>query len=435
MKHKFRASFHDFHLDSHSGLSHKKFGEIKLPTKELSMLVTLVQNAGNLVSKEALVQTVWGDYTASDSSIARCISSLRSCLKAAVPQSDSLIQMVYGKGYKFVGKVTSSASFLCEESFMVLINTSPDFILFKDCDGRWLHANTAALRAFDLTARDWQNKTDTELADLLPAPYRIALNNCSNSDLIAWQQATPSKSFETVYLTDGTEHHYDVVKFPLFNSDGSRNVLIIFGRDITDLLHARKQHEHSQQELNHRLASMQSAAYNDPLTQLPNRTLLQDHFQQALAAAHRHNTRLAVLFLDVDHFKSVNDQFGHAVGDQLLQQIAQRLCKCVRAVDTVSRIGGDEFVVVLTELHQLETAGQVAEKILQTIAQPMIIQSLTLQVTISIGVAVFPNDGEDFGSLLGMADLFMYQAKNQGKNTYRFSTAWHDNDMQHDFQI
>ena len=314
MKRKFRASFNDFHIDSSTGLHHTASGDLKLPAKELAVLATLIQNAGKLVLKEEIVRAVWGDYSASDSSIARCISSIKSYLRKASPQADACIEMIYGRGYRFVGNVTSSAFFLCEESFAKLINTSPDFILFKDDEGRWVYANTAALQAFDLNEREWHNKTDAQLAEFLPTRYRTTLANCAQSDLTAWQQKTPSKSSEIVPLADGSQRNYDMIKLPLFHPDGSRNILIVFGRDISDLLHAIDERNHTQQEFEQRLASIQFLAYHDSLTQLPNRTLLKDRFQQARASARRRNKLLAVLFLDLDGFKSINDQFGRRSG-------------------------------------------------------------------------------------------------------------------------
>lgn len=240
MKRKFQAGFHGFHVDSSSGVLHKTAGEIKLQRKELAVLIELLLNSGKLVTKEQLIQSVWGGAPTSDSSIARCISGIKSKLALADEGIHRLFSTIYGKGYKFTGILHSSANFLCEESFSVLINASPDFILFKDSAGRWLTANHAALQMFALEGREWQGKTDAEIADMLPQPYHIPLEYCTESDNAAWQNRQPTRSFESVLLSDHSRHDFDVVKTPLFNDDGSRNLLIIFGHDVTELLKARE---------------------------------------------------------------------------------------------------------------------------------------------------------------------------------------------------
>ena len=163
-------------------------------------------------------------------------------------------------------------------------------------------------------------------------------------------------------------------------------------------------------------------AYHDPLTRLPNRLLLEDRFKQALAAAVRENTRLAVLFIDLDKFKQINDSLGHAAGDQLLQVVAQRLEHSVREVDTVCRIGGDEFVVLLTGLATIDAVTHIAEKILAQISKQFTVGEDNVTSTLSIGISLYPDNGQDLDTLLRMADASMYHAKNCGRNTYRFFT-------------
>ena len=156
-------------------------------------------------------------------------------------------------------------------------------------------------------------------------------------------------------------------------------------------------------------------AHHDSLTGLPNRLQLQLQLEHGVAYARRHDSLLAVLFVDIDHFKSINDTLGHDAGDQVLVQFAQRLRQCVREVDTVARQGGDEFIVLLTELHNGADAQQVAEKIMRTIAEPFTINDAPLEVAASIGVAVYPDDDEDIEALIEKADLAMYAAKQRGK--------------------
>ena len=163
-------------------------------------------------------------------------------------------------------------------------------------------------------------------------------------------------------------------------------------------------------------------AHHDPLTGLPNRILLQDRLQQALARAARYRQLVAVVLLDLDRFKTINDSLGHTVGDRLLQDFAQRLNQLIREGDTVSRRGGDEFVIVLTDLRRPEDAAQLAEQILGALAQPFASDGYDLASGASIGISLFPTDGQDAETLLRNADLAMYRAKEHGRNNFQFFT-------------
>lgn len=163
-------------------------------------------------------------------------------------------------------------------------------------------------------------------------------------------------------------------------------------------------------------------AHHDALTGLPNRSLLLDRLDQALAQAQRNKQRVAIMFLDLDRFKSINDTLGHHIGDLLLKHVADRLRESVRAVDTVSRLGGDEFVVVLHELQQPDDAKRVAQKILNSLATSVDLEGHTLYATPSIGISLYPDDGVEAYALMKNADTAMYHAKEAGRNTYQFFT-------------
>jgi diguanylate cyclase (GGDEF)-like protein/PAS domain S-box-containing protein len=165
---------------------------------------------------------------------------------------------------------------------------------------------------------------------------------------------------------------------------------------------------------------MSYLAQHDFLTGLPNRLLLTDRLTQAIASARRHRTALAVLFLDVDHFKHINDSLGHAAGDQLLKSIAERLAACVRSSDTVSRQGGDEFVILLSEVARAEDAAFTADKILAAVSRPHRIGHQDLNVTVSVGIGVYPDDGADGETLLKNADLALFHAKAHGRSNHQF---------------
>jgi diguanylate cyclase (GGDEF)-like protein len=166
----------------------------------------------------------------------------------------------------------------------------------------------------------------------------------------------------------------------------------------------------------HATLQMSFKAERDFLTGLPNRALLSDRLAQSIALAQRHRKRVALLYLDLDNFKDVNDSLGHSVGDQLLQSAAKRLEACVRHSDTVSRHGGDEFVVLLSEVEAAQDAARAAEKLIKAMAEPHLIGEHRLNVTLSIGISIYPEDGD---AVLTNADVAMYHAKRGGRNNYR----------------
>ena len=163
-------------------------------------------------------------------------------------------------------------------------------------------------------------------------------------------------------------------------------------------------------------------ADHDALTGLPNRRILEDRLTQALALSYRNRKQTAAMFIDLDRFKTINDSLGHAVGDHLLQEVAQRLVRQLRVGDTVCRIGGDEFVVVLPEIVRGADAAQVAQKIIETLSEPIELEGRDITVTPSIGISVFPEDGSDAETLIRNADAAMYHAKEMGRSNYQFFT-------------
>jgi diguanylate cyclase (GGDEF)-like protein len=164
-------------------------------------------------------------------------------------------------------------------------------------------------------------------------------------------------------------------------------------------------------------------AYYDDLTSLPNRRLLQNRCQQALAHSLRHETGMALLFLDLDNFKPINDSLGHEAGDEVLRAVAGRLTACLREGDTLSRLGGDEFVVLLLNITGEKQVSSVAQKIIDITSEPVSMNGRNMQVGCSIGIAIFPKDGADYSSLLKNADAAMYRAKENGRNNFQFHTG------------
>jgi diguanylate cyclase (GGDEF)-like protein len=171
---------------------------------------------------------------------------------------------------------------------------------------------------------------------------------------------------------------------------------------------------------------LESMALQDPLTGLANRRLLSERLWMAIAHARRHRSHMAVLYMDLDGFKEVNDTLGHAAGDQLLKIVAERLVGAVREEDTVARIGGDEFMIALWEVADVSDAANVASKLVELIAEPYEIDGHTATVTTSAGASIYPTHGQDVDSLMKSADSALYEAKQAGKNQYRLAAAVRD---------
>ncbi len=223
---------------------------------------------------------------------------------------------------------------------------------------------------------------------------------------------------ETSYMVPGTDRQGWITASyrPQYDSKGNVSGVIGNVRDLTDRKRAEQQIEYQ--------------AYHDALTGLANRRLFQEHLTLAIALAQRKRRPVAVLFLDLDHFKVVNDSLGHTMGDTLLREIATRLRTSVREGDVVARVGGDEFTIVLQELEKKEDAAAMAQRVLRIIAEPMDVEGQRLYITTSIGITVYPDDGEDAETLLKNADNAMYRAKAVGRNTYEMSTQELSRSMQ-----
>ncbi|MBI2380807.1 MAG: PAS domain S-box protein [Gammaproteobacteria bacterium] len=192
----------------------------------------------------------------------------------------------------------------------------------------------------------------------------------------------------------------------VYEDDGSPRYHVFVAEDISAIKEAHEE--------------MQQLAFHDALTGLENRRLFRERLEHALHASQRSGKPAALLFLDLDKFKSINDGLGHEIGDRLLKEVATRLVACVRQEDCVARLGGDEFTVLLREAEGEEAAAVVAQKIIETLAEPMVLDGHTVQTGTSVGIALLPRDGQDSNSLLKHADEAMYQAKSEGRGCYRF---------------
>ena len=212
-------------------------------------------------------------------------------------------------------------------------------------------------------------------------------------------------TFERRMPGNGRTSHLQIDYLPEFDAAGQVIGVFALAQDIT----LRKQNEER----------LVSAALHDPLTGLANRQLLADRVSLAIAHARRNTCALAVVYLDLDGFKEVNDTLGHDAGDRLLEMVGQRLGAAVREVDTVARVGGDEFAVVLWQVNGALDAASVASKLLETVSKQYRVRARTVKITVSAGLAIYPAHGDDAATLLKSADLALHEAKRSGKNAYR----------------
>jgi diguanylate cyclase (GGDEF)-like protein len=251
--------------------------------------------------------------------------------------------------------------------------------------------------------------------------YRQSDKPCAGEDHRCMLQEVlqSGKSISVLHrdiLADGKERLCSIEASPLWNADGSPYGILEVIRNITADLNFEDQLLDHRERLFH-------LVHHDTLTNLPNRLLLLDRLSRMILKAKRNRSYVAVLFLDLDRFKKINETLGHDIGDQLLQAVAERLQNCVRKSDTVARLGGDEFAVLLDDLHDVKFVVMIGRKILQVISKPIIIQDYELYITGSIGISLFPDDSEDVDDLLRCADTALYRAKDAGKNNYQYYTT------------
>jgi diguanylate cyclase (GGDEF)-like protein/PAS domain S-box-containing protein len=278
------------------------------------------------------------------------------------------------------------------------LDNSPYLIWLKDTAGRFIAINQAFL---DSTGKESitevLGKTDADLW-----PEHLAMKyQADDAEVIA---SGRQKMTEEQALDKGRLVWMETFKTPVFDAAGELLGVTGFAREITERKLAEEKMRHQ--------------AYYDMLTELPNRVLFSDRLQQAIVHARREKAHLAVMFLDLDRFKPVNDVLGHDIGDILLREVARRILSCVRESDTVARIGGDEFCVLLPGIENEKDVAIVADKILHALRQPFLLKNHAIHIGCSIGIASYPGDGRDETTLLKNADIAMYWAKERGRDNF-----------------
>jgi diguanylate cyclase (GGDEF)-like protein/PAS domain S-box-containing protein len=327
--------------------------------------------------------------------------------------------------------------------FEKLLHASADGILIIDAANNILVANEVFCNFFLVKQRDI---VETNLYCLLEQCDAALLKRwASFVERVYREGASHNLEFQFIANTQKIRHLNVNASLLKQVAGADVDAILSVWRDVTDLKRSQEELKIVNQYLEQRVATRTTAlltaneelraeiaerrrveekikhiAFHDVLTSLPNRALFQDRLSLALAHARRNNEMLAILFLDLDRFKVINDSLGHTVGDQLLQGVAERLKKCVREDDTIARLGGDEFIILLPGISHVDHVSAVARKILDTIKQPWHVGGIELFVTASIGVALYPNDGEQIDVLLKNADAAMYRSKEEGRNDYQF---------------
>ncbi len=300
-----------------------------------------------------------------------------------------------------------------EQLHRLLVNLSPDLIYTLDIEGRFTYLNDSighmlGYPSVELIGQHYSHIVHDE--DLDKSRYRVNERRKGDRATRSFELRFKRKEGVPVGPEDLPHVVAELNSMGLYRpkADGSEELIGTYGvaRDIS----ARKQAE----------ATISFQAYHDQLTGLPNRTLFRDRLNQALAQAKRQDHLLAVMFMDMDRFKLVNDTLGHLVGDRLLQAMSQRIRACLREADTLARIGGDEFMLLLPQIRNRESAAMIARKVLQALKTPFLIDGHELFVTMSIGIALFPDDGDTMELLTKHADTALYHTKDKGRNGYYF---------------
>ena len=312
------------------------------------------------------------------------------------------------KSAEFVLQAAEEALFEEKERAQVTLNSIGDAVLTTDLLGNVTYLNLVAETMTGWPREDALGRPIAEVFTILDGTTRLAAANPMLRAIV--EDRTVGLGPDCVLVRrDGFESAIEDSAAPIHNRDGQVTGAVIVFRDVS--------------ESRAMALEMAHLAQHDFLTSLPNRLLLTERFSHTIRMAQRNTKQVGLMFLDLDNFKHINDSLGHAIGDQLLQSVANRLVACVRTTDTVCRQGGDEFVILLAEIGQPQDAAQVAETLRAALGMPHLIDGHELHVTLSIGISVFPDDGTNVDALMQNADTAMYHAKAGGRDNYQFFRA------------
>ena len=305
-------------------------------------------------------------------------------------------------------KAVEDALFEEKERAQVTLNSIGDAVLTTNLPGNVTYLNLVAEMMTGWSRENAIGRPLSEVFRIVDGTTREAAPNPAQRAIL--ENRTVGLAADSILLRrDGVESAIEDSAAPIHNRDGQVAGAVIVFHDVS--------------ESRAMALKMAHLAQHDFLTGLPNRALLTERLSRAIGQARRHSKRVGLMFLDLDYFKHINDSLGHAVGDQLLQVVAERLMLCIRDTDTVCRQGGDEFVILLAEIEQTRDAAPIAEKLLAAFNEPCLIAGHELHVSLSIGISIYPDDGMDADAVMKNADTAMYHAKANGRNNYQFFTT------------
>lgn len=306
-------------------------------------------------------------------------------------------------------KIIRKNPFVAEEnSAQIALNSISDAVFYTDILGNVNYLNSAAEKLTGWTSKAAYGRPSSQVFNIVNGTTH---QTSKNPVLLVLESDKPTGlAADTVLIKrDGTEVSIEDSCSPIHNEQGQLTGVVVVFHDVS-----------ATKAMSMKMAHL---AQHDFLTNLPNRVLLNDRIAQAIASANRNDNKVGLLFLDLDNFKHINDSLGHATGDKLLQAVSKRLSDSVRNADTVSRQGGDEFILLLADIKHEQDAALSAQKILDELKLPYLINKCNLHISTSIGISVYPNDGLDAETLIKSADTAMYYAKDKGRANYQFFKA------------
>lgn len=312
------------------------------------------------------------------------------------------------KSAEFVLKTAEESLFEEKERAQVTLNSIGDAVMTTDIQGRVTYLNLVAETMTGWSCKDALGRPITEVFHVLDGTTRLAAAN-PMLRAMADDESVGLGTDSVLVRRDGFESAIEDSAAPIHNRDGKVVGAVIVFHDVS--------------ESRAMALEMAHLAQHDFLTSLPNRLLLTERFAHAIKMAQRNRKQVGLMFIDLDNFKHINDSLGHAVGDQLLQSVANRLVECVRTTDTVCRQGGDEFVILLAEISQPQDAAQVAASLQAALDIPHLVDGNELHISLSVGISIFPDDGTRVDALMQNADTAMYHAKASGRNNFQFFKA------------